>query len=421
MASIENKVSTAILTMIRARRKPPSVLDGDLRVSTSVAVASVRLREVLFSDLNAVAELKKRWGLTPDSLENWERLWRRNPALRNVDFERPMGWVLEVEGRIVGYLGNISLLYRYGDRELTAVTSHGLVVEPEYRSVSLSVVAAFYRQKSVDLYLTTTAIEAVGKIARKFKSDPLPQADYETMLFWVLQPYPFAQAVMKKLQLGPALSRVGSILTSLAVATDKILRRRWPRQSSRGLVLSEINIQEIGDEFESLWMAKVNEKPQRLLADRSPATLRWHFDIPGDRGTARVLCCRKDGELTGYAVIRNEPPHQATGLRRSIMADMLAKHDDPAILGALWVAAYDHAKRSGSHIFEVLGFPQSIRRVCSQWNPYSRKYPACPFYYRAADPALHKTLADGAAWYASPFDGDTTLWSFGTAAQGLAI
>jgi hypothetical protein len=370
MASIENKVSTAILTMIRARRKPPSVLDGDLRVSTSVAVASVRLREVLFSDLNAVAGLKKRWGLTPDSLENWERLWRRNPALRNVDFERPMGWVLEVEGRIVGYLGNISLLYRYGDRELTAVTSHGLVVEPEYRSVSLSVVAAFYRQKSVDLYLTTTAIEAVGKIARKFKSDPLPQADYETMLFWVLQPYPFAQAVMKKLQLGPALSRVGSILTSLAVATDKILRRRWPRQSSRGLVLSEINIQEIGDEFESLWMAKVNEKPQRLLADRSPATLRWHFDIPGDRGTARVLCCRKNGELAGYAVIRNEPPHQATGLRRSIMADMLAKNDDPAILGALWVAAYDHAKRSGSHIFEVLGFPQSIRRVCSQWNPY---------------------------------------------------
>ncbi|MGA9393053.1 MAG: hypothetical protein WBV69_21665, partial [Candidatus Sulfotelmatobacter sp.] len=43
------------------------------------------------------------------------------------------------------------------------------------------------------------------------------------------------------------------------------------------------------------------------------------------------------------------------------------------------------------------------------WNPYVRKYPASPFYYKAADAALHKALSDGNAWYATPFDGDTTL------------
>jgi len=75
----------------------------------------------------------------------------------------------------------------------------------------------------------------------------------------------------------------------------------------------------------------------------------------------------------------------------------------------LIVAAYKHAKKAGSHVLEVQGFPANIRRLCAQWNPYSRTFPATPFYYKGATPELHKTLSDGALWYGTPFDGDTTL------------
>jgi len=405
MTALENTVTAAVLNVMRARRKGRSAPNGDPSVPPS-KVAPAGLREARFSDFTAVAQLKRRWGLTPDSLQNWERLWRRNPALGQLQYERPIGWILEVDSRVVGYLGNISLLYRYGDRTLNAVTSHGLVVEPEYRAVSLSLVAAFYRQRSVDLYLTTTAVEAVGKMARAFKSDPLPQSDYDTVLFWVLQPRPFAQAMMKKLRLGTTLAHVGGMLGSAAVGTDKVLRRRWPRRGSTCLPVDEIAISQIGDDFQALWIEKCDERP-RMLADRSAAALRWHFDIPGDRGSVRVLCCRKNGELLGYAVIRNDTG--PNGLHRSVIADLVAKQDDPAVVRALLFEAYEHEKRSGSHILEVLGFPQTIRQVCLQWHPYQRKYPACPFYYKAVDPIFHKTLSDGLAWYATPFDGDTTL------------
>ena len=40
-----------------------------------------------------------------DSLENWKRLWKENPALLHGQIERPIGWVLEAAGVIVGYLG----------------------------------------------------------------------------------------------------------------------------------------------------------------------------------------------------------------------------------------------------------------------------------------------------------------------------
>src|SRR6266550_3723169 len=226
MNLLEKRVINGVLNLIRARQKTPLLREDDLRVHSPAVVAPARLREALFSDYRAVKELKRRWGLIPDSVENWERLWRHNPARRQMQSERPIGWVLESEGKLVGYLGNISLLYRYGGRMLTAVTSSGLVVEPDYRAMTLSLVAAFYRQRSVDLYVATTAIEAVGKIARAFKSDPLPQPDYGTVLFWVLRSYPFAQALMEKLKLGPELSHISGMLASLAVGIDKIARRR---------------------------------------------------------------------------------------------------------------------------------------------------------------------------------------------------
>jgi len=403
---VEKRISNAILNMIRARRAASDALEGNLSASSSAVVRPAKLREARFSDFKAVNELKCRWGLSPDSLENWERLWRWNPALAHMPFERPIGWVLEAEGRVVGYLGNISLRYRYGSTTLTAVAGSSLAVEPPYRVASFSLNAAFYRQESVDLFLTTTAIEAVGKIARAFKCDPLPQSDYDTVLFWVLRPYAFSQGLMKKLRLGGVPSRVGGALAAVAFAADQAIRRPSPKISPTGLVVKEIGVNEIGNDFEALWAQKLNETP-RLIADRSPESLRWHFDVPGDKGSARVLCCYDRQELLGYAVMRSDLTPDA--LRTSLVADMLARQDSPAVLRALWVAAYDHAKRMESDLLEVQGFPSGIRPIFCESRPYQRKLPACPFFYKATDRALHETLSDGGRWYASPFDGDTTL------------
>jgi hypothetical protein len=280
-------------------------------------------------------------------------------------------------------------------------------VELPYRATALSLSAAFYRQPTVDLILNTSSIPAVGKVARAFKANPLPQTDYEAVLFWVLRPFPFARTVIEKLTRQPALLHLGSVPAAFALGADKILNRRWPRGSSKFFTVSEIGVNEIGDDFDALWNAKLKEGP-RLLAVRDVASLRWHLDIPQDGASTRVLCCYKNRELLGYAVIRTHW-YQGVGPRRSFIPDMLIKQDDPEVLRALFVAAYEHAKRAGSDILEVLGFPQNIRRVLSQWNPYVRRYPACPFYYKATDPVLHKEFTDAKLWYATPFDGDTTL------------
>ena len=406
MATLQEKIAGAILTVIRKRRTE-RLSGGSDNVQPKRAIAPAKVREARFSDFEAVSELKQRWGMDADSLENWERLWHGNPALLCGEVKRPIGWVLEADGAIVGYIGNISLQCCYGEKTLAAVASHGLVVDAPYRAMSLTLVAPFYRQKSVDLYLSTTAIEAVGKMSRAFKCSPLPQSEYDSVLFWVLQPYPFARTMMKKLDLGSASTWIGSVLTAIAVAGDRILRNRRPRPSAALFTITEIAPRDIGDDFQSLWSAKLREC-SRLLADRSPAALRWHFEVPGDRGSARVLCCHENGELVGYAVIRTDTD-QETGLRKSVIADTLVRRDDSEIVRALWAAAYESARIAGSDVLEVMGFPPALRKVCAEWNPYLRKYPACPYFYKAADPEFHAMLADGVVWYATPFDGDATL------------
>jgi hypothetical protein len=406
MGSFQEKISAAILTRIRKRRPSPTAAARSQSNDAS-KVPPAKLREVTFSDFDGVARLKARSGIVADSPENWNRLWRANPALAQGPANRPIGWVLDADGEIVGYLGNISLQCRYGDKTLSAVATHGFCADPSYRAVALSLASAFYRQKSVDFFVSSSAIEVTGKMALAFKSAAVPQPDYDTVLLWVLRPYSFARVLVKKLDLKPALAPIARAVVALTVATDRSLRGRRPRLTSSSLSVSESGIDAIDGEIGTLWTDKLSEGT-RFYADRTPEVLRWHFEIPGDRGSVRVLRCYENDKLQGYAVVRtDEDP--LDGIRRSQIADLIASQDNPAVVRALWVAAYEHAKAVGSDILEVQGFPSNIREVASAWHPYRRKYPACPYYYRATDPVLHKELSDPSAWYACPFDGDATL------------
>jgi len=405
MGSLENTAVNAILRRIRARRNAAPA-NGTRPIQPARAAVPARLRAAALSDYDAITELKRRGGIVVDPIENWERLWVRNPAVELMP-GLAIGWVLEAQGKIIGYLGNVPLLYQYAGKTLTAVAGTGFVIDPEYRANSLTLDSAFYRQKMIDLHLATTAIEAVGKLAVAFRSAPLPQPDCDAILFWVLQPYSFAQAVVKKLDLARPFAGIGNVLTTLVVQSDKILQQRWPSQCASDLEATEVGVREIGEQFQTFWEEKLNEGP-RMYADRSAATLRWHFEIPGHKGTIRVICCRRRGDLVGYAVIRNDV-ERPDGLKRSLVADLLAKKDDPEIVRALIVAAFEIARRAKSDILEVIGFPEAVRRVVSESRPYLRRLPACPFYYRASDSILHRALADSSAWYACAFDGDTTL------------
>jgi hypothetical protein len=406
MRPIENRIVSVALARIRRHRTTQADRRGKTVVNPD-RPRTARRRTVQFADFEAVADLKRRQGLRLDSTANWQRLWQENPVLRANSKTPRLGWVLEADDGVVGYLGSIPLLYQFGDRTLSAVATTSLAVDPSYRALTPSLVGPFFHQEDVDLYLATTATDVAGRIAKAFKGEFVPQREYGTVLFWVLNPLRFASALQKRMGVPGVLGGISKTLISAALCGDRVVRARRPRCPTNGLRVTDIHPRDIDEEFEGLWIRKLAEG-KRLLALRTPAVLRWHFDIPGDCRVTRVLCCHSGGRLRGYAVVQTET-EDGTGLCRSTVADLLVENDDLSVVTRLLVEVYEHAKSVGGDVLEVLGFPPVIRNVCLAWAPYSRAYPQCPFLYRAAERGLREELAHENAWYAGPYDGDTTI------------
>jgi hypothetical protein len=391
----------SLLRLLKSRRRPVAgqIVPEDVPISA-------KQREVRFSDFENVSRLKERGGLPKDNQENWCRLWQQNPAMAVAKSQLSMGWVLETAQGIVGYQGNIPLLCQFGGRTLVAAVGTGLVIEPAYRARCIGLMASFYRQRGVDLFLMTFAIPSVVELSKALHAKALPQRDFDKRLFWVLDVHKFTKALAAKLGLGRGMAAVGTFLGSPVLRADT-LRRGPSGQLTKKFGITQIEVKDIGDEFQGLWQRKLTEVP-RLLADRSSSSLKWHFTIPGSSSTAAVLCCHRFERLVGYAIVQHTTDCE-TGMRRSMLADILVEQDDSTVTEALLEAAYSNATASGDHVFEVVGLPRNIRQILMRWNPYVTTYPTDPLVYKTADEALDRTLADENAWYAGPLDGDTTL------------
>ena len=126
---LEKRIVASVLNRIRKNRSVAPPLPENWRPSEK-KLPTAKLRQAKAEDCDAIIELKRRWGLIPDPKAKLHKLWVTNPALKEADPRRALGWVLDAAGSVVGYIGNISSTYYYGAEKVSAVTAHALVVEP---------------------------------------------------------------------------------------------------------------------------------------------------------------------------------------------------------------------------------------------------------------------------------------------------
>ena len=97
------------------------------------------------------------------------------------------------------------------------------------------------------------------------------------------------------------------------------------------------------------------------------------------------------------------------GLKRDRIVDLFVENDDINTIDQLIRASYDHAKKEGASILEMIGFPEFVRSRFAIGNPYSRTLPNWPYFYKTINASCRKVLKSEGVWYASPFDGDASL------------
>jgi hypothetical protein len=364
------------------------------------------LRPVSAADQDGIVDVKRRNGLPQDT---WNWLWQDNPALASVPAGFPAGWVIECEERIVGYLGNVALLYHLDGRPVPVAAARGFAVDPAFRSHSIRLAATFLSQKNAQVLMNTSANVATSGIFGALKAVKIPQADYDKSLYWILRPSKFLTAALLKFGIPRALAiPAGWILSPLLYAEIK-LHGRKPGAADAALEVAPTDPRSIGVEFDHFWTAIQRERPHCLLADRSAAVLRWRYGHAAAAARrAIVLAAKRDGRIAGYAIVTREDS-PAIGLRRSRIVDLIASGNDARVVDRLLAAAHEAAQNDGSHILEMIGFPATVRQRCLTGNPYVRKLLSWQFWYRSNDAALALSLAAPTAWYGCSYDGDASL------------
>jgi hypothetical protein len=348
------------------------------------------------ADAEAIAQLHKRNGMGDLDPVAWRSQWDAYPfaaEFRDV----AIGWVLETEtGGVVGYLGNIHMLYDLGGRSVKGAIATAWAVDASHRNRSLQLMTAFLKQRSVDLWLDGSANPTASRVLTGMKLARIPIPGYDVPCFWAARPQGFAKAVLSKRAI-PGASALARPVGMLLNARDIV------RRSGRGRTSSTVyRLGGFDDRFEVFWQG-LRADPLRLRAVRTKAVLEWRFGGQLRSGRATIVAAERNGTLSGYAVlVRRESPE--LGMDLYDVADLQALRDAPATIRDLLLGSIGIAREEGVDAVKFMTGTPAKRGPADELRPYTYRLASWQLYYKVEAPELKASLATADAWDFSLFD-----------------
>jgi hypothetical protein len=375
-----------------------------IAMTDTAATEALRFRPATFQDHGQIKELESRYALETETYEQFVHLWANNPVYQEHP-NWPIGWVLENEDdQVVGYIGNVPLLYEFGDQRLVVSSSRALVVDTRYRSYSLPLLSHFFKQKGVDLFLDTTVNAEAGKAHEIFRALRVPSGSWDQSVFWITDYQGFSASLLVRKEVRGARSL--SFPVSAGLFLRDALAGRVLKTRRNGFEPSFCA--KFDERFEDFWQKLRQSAPRRLLANRSREMLDWHFKYPLAKGRAWVLTICKGSTLAAYAIFfRQDNPLYA--LKRMCLVDFQALDGHNHLLHPLLCNALARCRDEGIHMLEAIGFPPEKQRVIDSLSPDRRSLSSWRYFYKATNRKLAESLKDPLAWDPSCFDGDASL------------
>ena len=374
-----------------------------MSVSTT---ARIKIRSASFSDYDQIAALQLRNGMRESSRECWEGLWRGNPACPNPDKQSPIGWVLETDaGEVVGFIGNLPLLFHFRGHELKAATGVGWAVDKAYRSYSMQLLHHFLRQNDVDLFPFATVNANAEPVLKLFKFERVPVGVWNKSAFWITNYHGFAASVMSMRSI--RFDRAAGFLCAAAFFLWDTFRTFGRRDVRRMQAIEEQS--EFDTRFDGFWEELKRQRHDTLLAVRTRSTLEWHFRESLSRQCCWVLTAIESMRLVAYAIFIRQD-HPAIGLKRVRLVDFQSLMGFENTLRSFLSWSLRRCRQEHVHILEVMGCWPDRADLRTLPPPHTRTLSSWTYYYKAKDKALAAALQDSPSWAPSSFDGDASLY-----------
>jgi hypothetical protein len=245
---------------------------------------------------------------------SWVWQYERNPQSP----DGPVVYVARDRSRPLGQIGTMPVTVWWGGREVRGAWGIDYFVNPDAEGLGHGIALARTWMENVDVAL------ALG----------LARTSYLICLrlgFRDLGHVPFFQAA-----LDPAAivgRRYGRLAGWLAVPVSAIVRRRARRRAPISAGVEVRPASSIDGAYDALWERARGSFD--VCVRRDAAYVRWRYrDAPNKE--YEILEARRDGQLTGFAVIRHE---DYRGLRLGWIVDLFAAAHDRPTRDALLTAA----------------------------------------------------------------------------------
>lgn len=330
-----------------------------------IAMLMITLRAVESEDIVPLAEtlpkgfqntIKETW------LQRFENWWTLNPVFTS---EFPRGWILEEDGKIVGFIGNIPIKFDiHGETKIAAATA-AWYVDPSVRGMtSMRLFNAYLNQSNVALFLFKTEKKDLRKVVLKYGfkqysclSQPLEYLYIINRLQYI-HPVNFGFILLKyfRNEHMNKFNGFSELLKKMGTFTYSYLFQKPLnniRDLSEGLYTSSLCTC-CDDSFTQLWVPHL--KSFNVAMSRDKATLNWLYFIAGRRYNRKVIQCRRtsDNSLVGYMVFDFLPWHASGGGAMKLM-DMCIMNNNQQILASLISFAIEVGKQNRAPILLLWG------------------------------------------------------------------
>jgi len=251
------------------------------------------VRPFHFDDLSDVAALHRRVGWPMRSEAGWR--WMA-AAPGQAETGAPLGWVLTGDDdRPAAFLGNMVRRFRRGEAVVYGATGHSIIVPPEARGGSRALIDAFMAQPGLFARYTFNANARSAPLYGRHGLSPWPVETAGLKLSWVVDPVScvMAKGLRWVVDRSPALARsIGERLTNPRVDQGRAIG--WPDGIAPVADFSDTST------YAAFWSGLLDAP--RLMADRSPETLRWLMADPDAPRPPLALSFQRDGRITGFAL-----------------------------------------------------------------------------------------------------------------------
>lgn len=353
---------------------------------------TITVRTVGNNDHDAVNRLHQGVGWPHRSEAGWRWL-ADNPA--RLETAAPSGWLLETaDGEPCGFTGNFIQRFHHGDRTLHGATGFSIIVQPRAQGNSRKLLTTFVSQPNLFALYTFNANPLSSPLFPRYGMQAWPPQTHNVKLSWRVDALACASG-----RLWREIDRRAPRL--IDSSNERLLNARLNELPILSLLRGVSLLSDLSDasRYGTFWTALKAEG--RMIADRSPAMLRWRLSDPDLTLRPLLLAFNRGCEVRGYAmaVMSKGNPIEPPMLE---ILDLMAMADEPDAIPALMQALLDNARGLGAAKLRIQTVnPELLLRLGAFADTARREGGWGHCHVRFADDA-----PGVGTWAPTPFDGD---------------